>query len=296
MTGASQMRVGAVIITMGNRPEELRALLDSVAKQDGDPIEVAVVGNGSPLPELPEGVRTVELPENVGIPAGRNVGIEAFGPAGREMDVLLFLDDDGLLAREDTAELCREAFAEDPELGIISFRIADPDTGETQRRHVPRLRASDPMRSSRVTTFLGGANAVRTKVFAEVGGLPDDFFYAHEETDLAWRALNAGWMIDYRSDMVLYHPTTAPARHAVYHRMVARNRVWLARRNLPAALVPVYLGVWFLLTLARRPSRPALRAWLGGFKEGWATPCGPRRPMKWATVWRLTRLGRPPVI
>ncbi len=296
MTGASQMRVGAVIITMGNRPEELRALLDSVAKQDGDPIEVAVVGNGSPLPELPEGVRTVELPENVGIPAGRNVGIEAFGPAGREMDVLLFLDDDGLLAREDTAELCREAFAKDPELGIISFRIADPDTGETQRRHVPRLRASDPMRSSRVTTFLGGANAVRTKVFAEVGGLPDDFFYAHEETDLAWRALNAGWMIDYRSDMVLYHPTTAPARHAVYHRMVARNRVWLARRNLPAALVPVYLGVWFLLTLARRPSRPALRAWLGGFKEGWATPCGPRRPMKWATVWRLTRLGRPPVI
>lgn len=296
MTGAPRMRLGAVVLTMGNRPEELRALLDSVAKQEGDPIEIAVVGNGSPLPELPEGVRTVELPENVGIPAGRNVGIEAFGPGGSDVDVLLFLDDDGLLAKEDTAELCRQAFAADPELGIISFRIADPDTGETQRRHVPRLRASDPMRSSRVTTFLGGANAVRTKVFEEVGGLPDDFFYAHEETDLAWRALDAGWLIDYRSDMVLFHPTTAPARHAVYHRMVARNRVWLARRNLPALLVPVYLGVWFLLTLARRPSRPALRAWLGGFKEGWVSPCGPRRPMKWATVWRLTRLGRPPVI
>ncbi|MFG2830289.1 glycosyltransferase family 2 protein [Streptomyces sp. NPDC048434] len=290
------MRLGAVVLTMGNRPEELRALLDSVAKQEGDPIDIAVVGNGSPLPELPEGVRTVELPENVGIPAGRNVGIEAFGPGGSEVDVLLFLDDDGLLAREDTAELCRQAFAADSELGIISFRIADPDTGETQRRHVPRLRASDPLRSSRVTTFLGGANAVRTHVFEEVGGLPDDFFYAHEETDLAWRALDAGWQIDYRSDMVLFHPTTAPARHAVYHRMVARNRVWLARRNLPALLVPVYLGVWLLLTLARRPSRPALRAWLGGFKEGWVTPCGPRRPMKWATVWRLTRLGRPPVI
>ena len=75
---------------------------------------------------------------------------------------LLFLDDDGLLPGTDTAELCREAFAADPRLGIISFRIADPDTGVTQRRHVPRLRASDPMRSSRVTTFLGGANAVRT--------------------------------------------------------------------------------------------------------------------------------------
>lgn len=290
------MKLGAVIITMGNRPAELRALLDSVAAQEGDRIEVVVVGNGSPVPDVPPGVRTVELPENLGIPGGRNVGIEAFGPSGADVDALLFLDDDGLLPLTDTAELCREAFAEDPRLGIISFRIADPETGVTQRRHVPRLRAADPMRSSRVTTFLGGANAVRTRVLAEVGPLPGDFFYAHEETDLAWRALDAGWLIDYRADMVLHHPTTAPSRHAVYHRMVARNRVWLARRNLPAPLVPVYLGVWMLLTLLRRPSGEALKAWFGGFREGWRKPCGPRRPMKWRTVWRLTRLGRPPVI
>jgi hypothetical protein len=213
---SAPMKVGAVVITMGNRPEELRALLDSIAKQDGDPVEVVVVGNGSPVPDVTEfstHVRTVEVPENLGIPGGRNVGIEAFGPSGRDVDVLMFLDDDGLLAQHDTARLCREAFAADPELGIISFRIADPDTGVTQRRHVPRLRAADPMRSSRVTTFLGGANAVRTQVLAEVGALPDEFFYAHEETDLAWRALDAGWMIDYRSDMVLHHPTTAPSRH-----------------------------------------------------------------------------------
>ncbi|MFG3497480.1 glycosyltransferase family 2 protein [Streptomyces sp. NPDC047928] len=290
------MKLGAVIITMGNRPDDLNALIESVARQDGEPVEVVVVGNGAPVRGVPGWVRTVDLPENLGIPGGRNVGIEAFGPGGTDVDALLFLDDDGLLANKDTAELVRQAFAADPALGIVSFRIADPDTGETQRRHVPRLRASDPMRSSRVTTFLGGANAVRTKVFAEVGGLPDEFFYAHEETDLAWRALDAGWMIDYRSDMVLLHPTTAPSRHAVYHRMVARNRVWLARRNLPVPLVPVYLGVWLLLTLLRRPSGAALKAWFGGFREGWTTPCGPRRPMKWRTVWRLTRLGRPPVI
>ncbi|MFC9944961.1 glycosyltransferase family 2 protein [Streptomyces pratensis] len=290
------MKLGAVIITMGNRPDELRALLDSVAGQEGDRIEVVVVGNGAPVPDVPPGVRTVELPENLGIPGGRNVGIEAFGPSGADVDALLFLDDDGHLPNTDTAELCRKAFEADPKLGIVTFRIADPDTGVTQRRHVPRLRASDPMRSSRVTTFLGGANAVRSQVIAEAGPLPGEFFYAHEETDLAWRALDAGWMIEYRADMVLNHPTTAPSRHAVYHRMVARNRVWLARRNLPAPLVPLYVGVWLLLTLVRRPSLPALKAWFGGFREGWTKPCGPRRPMRWRTVWRLTRLGRPPVI
>ncbi len=293
---STPLRVGAVIITMGNRPDDLRALIDSVAAQEGDPVEVVVVGQGTPVTGVPDRVRTVDLPENLGIPGGRNVGIEAFGPGGTDVDVLLFLDDDGLLAHRDTVELVRQAFTADPRLGIISFRIADPETGATQRRHVPRLRAADPMRSSRVTTFLGGANAVRTKVFAEVGGLPDEFFYAHEETDLAWRALDADWMIDYRSDMVLLHPTTAPSRHASYHFNVARNRVWLARRNLPAPLVPVYLGVWLLLTLARRPSLSALKAWLGGFRAGWTTPCGPRRPMRWRTVWRLTRLGRPPVV
>ncbi|TXS44902.1 glycosyltransferase family 2 protein [Streptomyces sp. t39] len=281
---------------MGTRPAELRALLDSVAAQEGDRIEVVVVGNGAPVRDVPEGVRTVELPENLGIPAGRNVGIEAFGPGGRDVDVLLFLDDDGLLAGRDTGRLVREAFAADPRLGIVGFRIADPETGLTQRRHVPRLRAGDPMRSSRVTTFLGGANAVRTALLGEVGPLPGEFFYAHEETDLAWRALDAGWGIEYRSDMVLLHPTTPPSRHAVYHRMVARNRVWLARRNLPLPLIPLYLGVWILLTLLRRPTAAALRAWFGGFAEGWRTPCGPRRPMRWRTVWRLTRLGRPPVV
>lgn len=118
------MKVGAVIITMGNRPDELRALLDSVAKQDGDPVQVVVVGNGSPVPDVPEGVKTVELPENLGIPGGRNVGIEAFGPGGRDVDILMFLDDDGLLAHTDTAELCRKAFAEDP--GSASSASASP--------------------------------------------------------------------------------------------------------------------------------------------------------------------------
>ncbi|WNI18674.1 glycosyltransferase family 2 protein [Actinacidiphila sp. ITFR-21] len=290
------VKLGAVIITMGTRPAELQDLLDSVAKQQGPEVEVAVVGNGSPLPPLPEGVRTVELAENLGIPGGRNVGVGLFGPGGAEVEAVLFLDDDGLLASDDIAEQVRSAFEDDPRLGIISFRIVDPATGVTQRRHVPRLGDSDPLRSSRVTSFLGGACAVRTRVFRQVGPLPDAFFYAHEETDLAWRALDVGWHVEYRADLVLHHPTTSPARHAVYHRLVARNRVWLARRNLPWPLVPVYLGVWFALTLVRRPSAKALRAWLGGFREGLTTPCGRRRAMRWRTVWRLTLLGRPPII
>lgn len=288
--------LGVVVLTMGDRPAELAALLASVAAQEGAEhgVRTVLLGQGVALPPQPDWVDAVELPENLGIPGGRNAGIERLRELGGT-DVLVVLDDDGLLPRTDTFRLVREAFAADPGLGVLAFRIAD-ETGFTQRRHVPRPGNADPMRSGPVTTFLGGGHAIRMSVIDQVGPFPAEFFYAHEETDLAWRALDAGWSIDYRPDVVLFHPATSPARHATYFHNVARNRVWLARRNLPALLVPLYLGTWFLLTVARRPSAEGLRAWLGGFRAGFREPCGPRRPMRWRTVWRLTRLGRPPII
>ncbi len=295
------MKLAAVVITMGTRPAELSELLRTIAAQEGDPIDVVVVGNGVKASELPDlgGARTLDLPENLGIPGGRNRGYELLQklPPEERPDVILTLDDDGSLVGDQVGKRVREAFEAEPKLGIVSFRITDPDSGEVQRRHVPRIRVGDPNRSSAVTTFLGGANAVRTALLDQVGGLPDDWFYCHEETDLAWRALDAGWSIEYRADLTLNHPATTPSRHATYNRLVARNRVWLAKRNLPWALVPVYLGVWTALTLVRmRGDRAALRAWWGGFVEGWRTPAGPRQPMRWRTVWRMGRLGRPPVI
>ncbi|MFJ6695294.1 glycosyltransferase family 2 protein [Streptomyces sp. NPDC091272] len=279
---------------MGSRPVELRALLASVAAQDERAVRIVVVGNGTPLPALPEGVTGVELPENLGVSGGRNVAwrqLRAFG----DVDVLVDLDDDGLLV--DTSVLGRIAdlYTAEPGLGIASFRIAD-EHGETQRRHIPRLRSQDPMRGGPVTAFLGGGHALSMRMLEQIGGWPEEFFFTHEETDLAWRALDADWQIRYEPGLLLQHPKTSPARHEVYYRMTARNRVWLARRRLPAPLVTVYLGAWVLLTLVRTPSAAGLRAWAGGFVEGVRRPCGVRSPMRWATVWRMCRLGRPPVI
>ncbi|MFF3606864.1 glycosyltransferase family 2 protein [Streptomyces sp. NPDC002463] len=288
------MNVGVVVLTMGDRPQELLTLLDSVAKQEGEPATVVVLGQGVKLPRLPEDVSAVELPENLGIPGGRNVGVQALREHG-DVDVVVVLDDDGVLPRTDTLCLVREAFEENPRLGIVSFRIVDEE-GTSQRRHVPRLGGADPHLSGPVTTFPGGAHAIRMSVIDQVGDFPAQFFYAHEETDFAWRALDAGWEIDYRADIVLRHPRTAASRHAVYYRNTGRNRVWLAKRHLPAVLVPVYLVTWAAYTLVQRPPLAGLKEWWAGFFEGVRVPCPPRRPMRWRTVWRMTRLGRPPVI
>ncbi|MEU9607665.1 glycosyltransferase [Streptomyces sp. NPDC048057] len=286
--------IGVAILTMGNRPAELTELLESVDRQDTPAARIVVVGNGAPLPPLPEGVTGVELPENLGVTGGRNAAIARLREFG-DVDVVVDLDDDGLLIDTDVFSRLVKLYEQDEHLGVVSFRIAD-ERGRTARRHVPRLRASDPMRGGYVTTFLGGGHGLSMRMLSETGDWPEAFFYAHEETDLAWRALDHGWKILYEPELVLRHPWTSPTRHAVFHRMVARNRVWLAKRHLPALLVPLYLGTWTLLTLARTRSASGLRAWFGGFVEGVRTPCPPRRPMRWSTVWRMTRLGRPPII
>ncbi|MEU2558230.1 glycosyltransferase [Streptomyces longispororuber] len=293
----SEPRLGVAIVTMGNRPKDVDALLESVAKQDVPPTRVVVVGNGTELPDFPAypgEVTTVELDENLGCPGGRNVALRRLREFG-DVDVAVELDDDGLLVDPDVFRTIQRLFAEDARLGVVGFRIAD-EHGETQRRHVPRLRAKDPMRRGLVTSFLGGGHAFSMEMLAQTGDWPADFFFTHEETDLAWRALDAGWKVLYEPALLLQHPKTSPARHAVYHRMTARNRVWLARRRLPVPLVPLYLAVWTLLTVARTRSLGGLRAWAAGFVEGVRTSAGERRPMRWRTVWLMTRLGRPPII
>lgn len=78
--------------------------------------------------------------------------------------------------------------------------------------------------------------------------------------------------------------------------MNARNRVWLARRNLPAVLEVAYVGSWVALTVARVRDREALGAWFEGLREGFRDDPADRRKMSWRTVWRMTKAGRPPVV
>ncbi|WP_395242738.1 glycosyltransferase family 2 protein [Agromyces sp. MMS24-K17] len=289
-------RVGVVVLTMGRRPDDLLRGIRSVLAQRDVDVDVAVVGNGwdpaTAEPPLPAGVTTVALPENLGIPAGRNRGVPAVTG-----DVLFFLDDDAFLPDPDfLARGCR-MLADRPELGLIQPRVVDP-TGETSpRRWIPRIRKGDPGDSSPVFSCWEGAVLMPRDVFERIGGWGDPYFYAHEGIELAWRVWDAGRVAWYAGDLEAGHPVIDPARHAYYYRLNARNRVWLAKRNLPAVLAPLYVGSWTAIQVLRWARQPAaLRAWFGGWAAGWREDPGGRRRMRWRTVWRMTRAGRPPVI
>lgn len=279
--------VSVVVLTMGDRPAELAAAIASARAQPVD-IEVVLVVNGGE-PDRSNVDVVVEPGGNLGIPEGRNAG----AAAGRS-DLICFLDDDGRL-EGDVFGPVLEAFGADDRLGVIGLRVVDPD-GQTARRHLPGLRKRADS-SAPATAFPGGACIIRRTAFGAVGGLAGEFTYSLEETDFAWRVIDAGWTVMYRGDLRMTHPLTRPTRHPEFFFRTARNRVWLAHRSLPMPLAALYVINWSIVTVLRNVRRPAsLRAHAMGTRAGWHDRIGPRRPMRWRTVLRLSALGRPPVI
>lgn len=288
--------VAVVVLTQGTRPVELRRGLESVLAQQGVATDIVVVGNGwdpaTAEPPLPAGVRALALPENVGIPAGRNAGVPLVSG-----EWLFFLDDDADIPSPTFLADAVAKLSADPGIGMLQPRLRVPDGGPAPRRWIPRIRKGDPERSSNVFAVLEAVIVLPRAVFERAGGWASGFFYAHEGIDLAWKVWDQGKRVWYAGDLVAEHPSVSPTRHSYYYRLNARNRVWLARRNLPAVLVPLYVGSWTGIQLLRWFRKPAvLRAWFGGWAEGWRTDPGERRPLRWRTIWRMTLAGRPPIV
>ena len=278
---------------MGERPHQLGVAVRSLLDQLGDHDRVVVVANGADHLEVLDGpaVELVTSDHNLGVPGGRELGVRS----GRA-DVVAFLDDDAVLLGR--AERIRQAFEQNVSLAAVSLRLVDED-GESLQRHVPRLGGSDPTVGGAVTHFLGGASAIRRRAYDEVGGYFADLFYGHEEIELSWRLIDAGWQIHYLADVEVFHPRSEIGRHEHGWQLTGRNRVWIARRTLPWPVAITHVTIWLVAGLLRVPDRSCRRSYLLGWWQGWRTswPSGtPRRPITWRGVWRLARLGRPPVI
>ncbi|MCW2990828.1 MAG: glycosyl transferase [Solirubrobacterales bacterium] len=297
------MTWGCVVLTQGKRPADLRAAIDSLLMQEGVETDVVVVGNGWEPEGLPAGVRGIHLPEDRGIPAGRNAGV-----AHTTGELLFFLDDDAALAEPDALAFVTELL-HPPKgarplseggrglVGLAQLRVEPRGEGRS-RDWVPRLRVGDPTRPSDVAALWEGAVAIPRAVFEEVGGWPEEFRFVHEGVDLAWRVLDAGYRVRYAAERSVSHPSPdrVTARHGYSTYYGARNRVFLARRNLPAPLGALFVASFALRTLPHLRTREQRRSAWRGYRDGLREPCGPRRRLRARTLWAMTRAGRPPVL
>ena len=276
---------------MGKRPLELARALKSLKEQVEVQLDIVIVGNGwNPAQQFPE-EKTLHLPENIGIPAGRNSGVHQVTG-----EYLFFLDDDAFLDSPDVLINLIGKFEGNNDVGLIQPRVLPDGEGQPPRRWIPRLRTGNPNQSSAATTLWEGAVMIRRGLFDEIGGWPADFFYAHEGIELVWQVYNKRSIAWYAADVTVRHPVINPTRHREFYRLNARNRVWLAKRNLPFPISLIYVSVWVVISLLRMRKLSSLLAWLGGLSEGIAASAGVQKKLSWHALIALGRAGRFPII
>jgi GT2 family glycosyltransferase len=283
-----------VVLTRGDRPTALAAAVASlrISSTTGS---IVVLLNGPDddatveLDGHADRVVVVESPENLGVPGGRDLGLRS-----TRAPLVGFLDDDARLVSPDSLGRVVQRFATDSSLGAMSLRLVDED-GNTSRRHVPRRGAAGADRSGPVATFLGGASIVRRSAYLEAGGYWTDLVYGHEELDLAWRLIGHHYSIRYEAEISVYHPRTDISRHPDGWWRTGRNRVLIARRNLPVPLLMVHSLAWLVIGTVRAPGGNCRRRYVVGWFGAWRLPVD-REPLSWSALGRLRRLGRFPIV
>ncbi len=283
------LTVGLVILTTGDRTDELSAITRAAGELDFD--QRLIVGNGCRPPQL-DGWQAVESAENLGVPGGRSLGM-----SHATTDIVVFLDDDSSLRERssDLVDRIRRVFATDATIGAVAFRVVVTGTDTSLRRWSPTPTRSASRRCRDVPTFPGNGHALRRCAFWSVGGYLDALFFKHEETELSWRLLDNGWRVVLDPTIVVEHPATTEARHAPAIELGLRNKIWIARLRLPALAATSTVIISILRTVARCRSTSDLRAAATGFRHGTGALPEKRNPIGWRTVWNLTRAGRPPI-
>jgi GT2 family glycosyltransferase len=287
----------SLIVVAFNRKDELVDCIAAAADQTRPPDEIVVVDNGSTdgthalfapggVLDLP-GLRHVASAGNLGVAGGRNLGIRA-----ATGDLLVFVDDDALLAPREALAAVERAFEERGDVGVLAFKVVNHHTRTIRREEFPHAdKGLDPTAEFETSYYVGAGHAIRASVFAACGLYPEDYFYGMEELDLSFRAIDRGFRIVYFPDAVVWHRKSPGGRVADGEKWVHcyRNRMAVAYKYLGRRHQAVAALVWFA-AVARHSRSIAvplrgLRAFLS---------CRPhlrREPVSAATIRRVARLG-----
>jgi GT2 family glycosyltransferase len=209
-----------VVILSLDRATETAAAIRSALDQTGLSRHVFVVDQGSQpevlahLAQLVAGrndATLVALDRNHGVPGGRNRG-SALGH-GR---VIFGLDNDAEFADHTTLRRALSALDADPALAAIGCRITlyATDDDDLSSWGYPSSLLPRAAEAFDTVTFVGAGHAIRRAAWDACGGYDEALFFCWEEFDFCLRAIERGWRIRYRGDIVIRHKVSPEHRMA----------------------------------------------------------------------------------
>lgn len=296
-----------VVILNWNCWEDTLTSVDSILRLNYRNHRILVIDNGSTDGSVAhlrdirnDRVELLEHPENLGYTGGCNEGFRRGLESGASY--VWLLNADALVEDEDTLSSLIELAESDPNIGLVSPRLAEPGEagpltfcgGVCQMNPFFYERTSDSkeaqswVRQYPNAGFVSGAAMlVKTSMIREIGMLDDKFFAYVETIDYSHRSSRAGYKILVDDNSLVRHPqkkwTLSPLTikpHFWYY--MARNECLLWRKHLGVirALRPSWWAFRKMTVhLCHCREAPNITdAILAGLWHGWINRGGPYRP------------------
>ncbi len=282
----------AVVLNYNGR-HLLDVILPSLAAQRYRNFATIVVDNGSKddscayLAERWPEVEVVSIPENVGVAAALNRGVEA-----ARGEFVALLNNDLELAPDWVGEMVA-GLTRHPDAASVACKLRSyhdrarlDGTGDILTRGLvafPRGRGEldegQYDNEEEILTPTAGAALYRAAAFARVGLFDESFWAYFEDVDWGLRAQLAGLRSWYVPSAVAYHmggATTGGDRNPFYLALHQRNRIGLMVKDLPLSVLmrnaPAILREYpytFVYGVRQRMLRVYLRGWVSAV---WCLP------------------------
>jgi GT2 family glycosyltransferase len=286
--------VSYVVVTRNRQSEVLRCLR-SIREQDYPNKQIVTVDNGSTdgtpsvIREQFTEVHLLALGMNHGVSGGRNRGA-----ANANGEICVFIDDDARFADAQATRRIVRYFDGDPKLACLAFKVCDPVTGLEDYKAIPRADKRRMQQDYPCAYFCGAGFAVRRRALLDVGMLWEPLVYGGEEIDLSYRLIDQGHRLHRTSSVVVLHlnvPTGRQRGQQSY--FYARNRCWIAVRNLPWLYALSTTGLWWgytILTSAARGETSLAARGIWDALRGLPAVLRERQPISADTVRAIKKL------
>jgi len=292
-----------IVIPNWNGMAWIPVCLDSVFAQDFSDFDVTVVDNGSDdgsvgwIAEKYPQVNIIRNDTNLGFAVAVNQGI-----AAGSGEYVVLLNTDTMPRKNWLGTLVRAMDAADANVGGLASKMllfADNGLienagdilswyGETLKRGYGEA-ADNYAEDCEVFSVCAGAALYRRSCLDAVSGFDERFFAYLEDVDLGLRARVPGWKFLYvAAAEILHHGHGSGLKQARYVRLVARNRILMFFKSLPAGLLwrnlhKLLYGQWYFMLVYRHPV-----AYMRGVLE--ALILIPQARREYCELWKKSKI------